>query len=311
MSSSALPPLLPSTPPSVPLPRRLILSPPDLLSFQKSNAYKSLLSYVASITSALSSSTAAQAAMRGTVKGSSTGVTERLVEVMEMLHDWARAVPASSKRARFGDPQFRVFSSYVSSHGPSLLSYVQTSLPSLPSSPISPPSPPSTSVHNLLPHLASCFGHPTRLDYGTGHELSYLILLFSLRLPPLDVPEAFEAYLGVTRCLQEKFYLEPAGSHGVWGLDDYHLLPFLFGSSSLSSPASGSAPKDALDPSWSPLPTNLYSTSLRHTLALKSSAPFHVVSPTLHSLTSIPTWSKVAAGLMRMWKAEVLDKFVV
>ncbi len=56
--------------------------------------------------------------------------------------------------------------------------------------------------------------------FGDG-DLSDLVLL------------AFQKYLSVCRALQRTYVLEPAGSHGVWSLDDYHLLPFLFGSAQL------------------------------------------------------------------------------
>lgn len=40
-------------------------------------------------------------------------------------------------------------------------------------------------------------------------------------------------YLEIVRKLQQSYRMEPAGSHGVWSLDDYQFVPFIWGSSQL------------------------------------------------------------------------------
>lgn len=85
------------------------------------------------------------------------------------------------------------------------------------------------------------FGNETRIDYGTGHELNFIAFLTELDLLGLlfDLcPSSTEngdlsigiqiflviwKYFKIVRELILYFRLEPAGSHGVWGLDDYQV----------------------------------------------------------------------------------------
>ncbi|KAK5626271.1 hypothetical protein RRF57_001986 [Xylaria bambusicola] len=105
----------------------------------------------------------------------------------------------------------------------------------------------TTAEVELAAYLLGAFGSAQRLDYGTGHELSFLAFLgclwklgaFKDGSPNSDIERnivlgVFEPYLRVVRRLILTYTLEPAGTHGVWGLDDHSFLPYIYGSAQLT-----------------------------------------------------------------------------
>ena len=171
----------------------------------------------------------------------------------------------------------------------------------------------------LKENFYSSFGNTTRLDYGTGHELAFISFLCCCTLVGIYsesdsqaiVQVVFHKYLQLVRKLQVVYRLEPAGSHGVWGLDDYQFLPFLFGSGQLIgnkeiSPASA-LEKDTLSKYSS---NYLYLEALQFITSLKTGT-FGEHSPLLYDISGINSWEKINNGMFKMFSMEVLSKIPI
>jgi serine/threonine-protein phosphatase 2A activator len=113
----------------------------------------------------------------------------------------------------------------------------------------------STAMDEIRAYFVGSFGSPQRLDYGTGHEVSFLAFLgclwklgaFKDGKPNGEIERnivlgIIEHYERVVRQLIITYHLEPAGSHGVWGLDDHSFLPYIFGSAQLTRPINENEP---------------------------------------------------------------------
>lgn len=186
-------------------------------------------------------------------------------------------------------------------------------------------------IMELQAYFHSSFGHEIRLDYGTGHECSFYVFLYALcklgifgNIPKTVAPShdlmapvalaITTQYLEVCREIQTHYMLEPAGSHGVWGLDDYHCIPFYIGACQMQNCVydekeytPSSIHNDELLKSEDALGL-VYFQCIRYIKFLKKGAPFFESSPMLDDISNMHSWSKVSGGLLRLFEGEVLDK---
>ncbi|EFO21131.2 hypothetical protein LOAG_07359 [Loa loa] len=174
-------------------------------------------------------------------------------------------------------------------------------------------------VVELLPYFLDSFGNATRIDYGSGHEASFLIFMLCLR--KLGVFEQsdnrslvlrlFLKYIRLVRCLQSTYRMEPAGSRGVHALDDFQFIPFVWGSSQLIG-NKRLVPESYLKPDIVEMHAsrNLFFDAIQHINKTKS-GPFHEHSNQLWNISAVQTWEKINSGMFKMYEAEVLKKFPV
>ncbi|EIW73357.1 hypothetical protein TREMEDRAFT_24529, partial [Tremella mesenterica DSM 1558] len=238
-----------------------------------------------------------------------------LLDILDHMEDWVSEIPPlPQNNMRFGNLAFRQYNQrmerelahhIVRCHG------IPFELPP-----------------QIIPLLVDshAFGHPTRLDYGTGHELAFVLVLWNCVASKWIKDEDDQddlilrvfprRYMHLVNLLQRKYRLEPAGSHGVWGLDDYCFFPYLFGAAQLMgtsiTPAQSleNAQSIVSDPSTTG-PFDMYTYALVHVIQSKTGAPFSEHSPTLYAVSRLPNWEKAFQGLRKFFLNEVAGKRVV
>lgn len=287
-------------------PRKRIHSPQDLQTFTSSRLCEQLLSFINELASAVHG-------LRCSPDRRGSAVVSAFADMLKEMQSWVHDFPPLAQPMRFGNKAFRNWHARVVERSQPLLLTILRTVPGLRN--------PEDLAFELSCYLRASFGDATRIDYGTGHEASFLALLFCLGshgvLAKDDAADivlvVFSEYMRLMRRLQREYVLEPAGSHGVWGLDDFHALPFLFGSAQLTDFEEEIPTADIAEPRILEqyAESFLYVDAIRQVLVAKKGAPFHETSPMLFDITAVPTWAKIHAGLCRMYRAEVLGKFPV
>ncbi|KFO65622.1 Serine/threonine-protein phosphatase 2A activator, partial [Corvus brachyrhynchos] len=231
---------------------------------------------------------------------------EKLVALLNTLDRWIDETPPVDQPSRFGNKAFRTWYAKLDQEAEKLVSAVI-------------PKHLADAAPEVAVYLKESVGNSTRIDYGTGHEAAFAAFLCCLcKIGVLRVDDqmaivfkVFNRYLEVMRKLQKTYRMEPAGSQGVWGLDDFQFLPFIWGSSQLIDHPS-LEPRHFVDEKvvnenhkdFMFLECILFITEMK-------TGPFAEHSNQLWNISAVASWSKVNQGLIRMYKAECLEKFPV
>lgn len=281
------------------IPQKEISGPDDIPRWEKSVAYRDLLGFIQALNDA--------------VKGKKISDTypisetvEKLINLLNTLDKWIDEIPPIDQPQRFGNKAFRDFFKRLKENS---LSLVKDLLPEDKQS----------AAEEISVYLTEGVGNDTRIDYGTGHELSFVAFLFCLcKIGVLQQEDAeavvlkvFERYMVLMRKLQTTYRMEPAGSHGVWSLDDYQFIPFLWGSSQLIDHRRIQPKSFVKEDIFQHFSKDFMFLGCIKYISQVKTGPFAEHSNQLWNISAVPNWTKVNTGLFKMYKAEVLSKYPI
>ncbi|WFD34887.1 Serine/threonine-protein phosphatase 2A activator 1 [Malassezia cuniculi] len=246
---------------SVRAPTKCINSEADVHTWLKSEAHDVYLLFVARLAAAATGKPTRTDAWSNCAHDAIGSV----ISLLRQLDAWTDEIELSPLPQRFGNKAFREWGARLEAHVDELHTALLPThlLPYVP---------------ELRAYLLGGFGSFSRLDYGTGHEMSFvawLAMLYRLGFfdesssssssssPPPPSPssderlalEVFPAYLRVAWHIQDRYALEPAGSHGAWGLDDYHFIPYVIGAAQLATAGTTLSPQQVISPMLYPFLT--------------------------------------------------------
>ncbi|XP_043576563.1 serine/threonine-protein phosphatase 2A activator [Chiloscyllium plagiosum] len=281
------------------VPKKEINMFPDMSKWKRSKAYTDYIGFILALNESVKGK-------KLTCDYNTSAPVEKLIVLLNTLDKWIDETPPVDQPSRFGNKAFRTWYSKLEKEAENLVSNVI-------------PHELSAAVVEAAVYLKESVGNPTRIDYGTGHEAAFAAFLCCLcKIGVLQVDDQlaivlciFDRYLQVMRKLQKTYRMEPAGSQGVWGLDDFQFLPFIWGSSQLIDHPT-LTPAHFVDEKVvnEHHKEYMFLECVRFINEMKT-GPFAEHSNQLWNISAVPAWSKVNQGLIRMYKAECLEKFPV
>ena len=280
-------------------PRKLINVPADMAAWNVSQAHTKLESVMA-----LMSKTVAG---HSVPSKTSNAVGQGLIDLFAALAALADEVEPLKEKQRFGNMAYRTWHDRMAADLPELVAQLKLQAPDV--------------MPELLHYLGQSFGSKQRLDFGTGHELNFVAFFGALlglelagAMSGSDILAVFYHYYELCGKIILRYNLEPAGSHGVWGLDDHFHFVYVLGSAQLAfgSDDGRLSPKDVLNKSITAHEAgqNLYFWAVNFIHTVKR-GNFFEHSPLLNDIANVPSWSKIHRGMTKMYNDEVFGKFPV